>query len=138
MQKSKSKSKGGKRDGAGRPTLSNGERRVALPARVHPSTMDALKSIAGENGASVGSVVDEMTSAHVLQLHANAGPPDLSGKKGKKQLTEERQRHAIGVLSKLFSDGTFEREELKHFLTLGYLAPTDTQAGTNIPNAYIA
>jgi|HubBroStandDraft_6_1064221.scaffolds.fasta_scaffold139265_2 hypothetical protein len=127
MQNEKTKKRGGKRDGAGRPTLSGGERRVALPARVHPSTLDALKTIAKNNETSVGAVIDGMASDYLLRsqriIPASATrprPEDFDGKKGR-ELAESRRRYVISALSKLFSDGTFEPHEIQHFLYIGHV-----------------
>jgi hypothetical protein len=126
MLKSKSKSHGGKRDGAGRPTLSNGDRRVALPARVHPSTMTALKTISESNDKSIGAVIDEMASAYLLRSRvaaiSDAPRPSSEEFSSKKKLTAARQQHVIGALSKFLSDGPFEQHELSHFLNLGRVA----------------
>lgn len=122
MQNEGSKKRGGKRDGAGRPTLSGGERRVALPARVHPSTLDALKTIAKNNETSVGAVIDGMASDYLLRAQAAAtsdAPPIRPSIQ--KKLTVERQKHAIGALSKFFSDGTFQPGELQRFAYIGHV-----------------
>lgn len=116
--------RGGKRDGAGRPTLPGEDRRVALPARVHPSTLNALKSIAESDGTSVGTVIEEMASTYLLlreQAAATSDDPRPRPEefKNQKKLTAARQQHVVGVLSKLFNDGTFAPDELRHFLTVG-------------------
>ena len=127
MQNEKSKRRGGRRDGAGRPTLTGGMRRVALPARVHPGTMAALRTIAQKNDTSVGALIDEMVNDCVLRSQSgatsNASPPRPEDFSSKKKLIAARQQRVIGVLSKLFSDGTFEPHELKHFLLLDISQP---------------
>ena len=96
---------------------------MALPARVHPSTLDALKAIAENNETSVGALIDGMASDYLLREQAAAAgsavPPRPEDFSSQKKLTTARQQHAIGALSKFFTDGTFEPDELRRLVYIG-------------------
>lgn len=53
--------RGGKRQGAGRKASPEGAR-VTLNARVLPSTLETLRSMAAEKGLSVGAMIDSLLS----------------------------------------------------------------------------